>query len=177
MQAQEIYDGIREVLEKIILDMPKRNDEPIFECRARVYYSDDCLNESDEYLGKDTSTVWGELSFEARGGKITDESLCFSLAIDLDKSGRLLEKFTRYDEEIARFENDIRSTLYAPAEAAESADELMAILKARAEEEKQKIIEEYEKTTRTIYRTALLYALAGLTSIIALIIILTRIWG
>lgn len=172
MNHSEIYERIAEVISRVVADMPTRDGEVIFAYRTRVYYSDDMLNETDEYKGKSTSTVWGEISFEARGREITDESLCFSLAVDLDKSGNLLEKYTRMDEELTRFENEVRDTLYTPSELCENADELIELIKARAEEESQKIIDEFEKTTRKIYRKALIIALVALAVIVPLLIFL-----
>ena len=169
----EVYEKIVNTISEALSDMPKNSDgEPLFAYRTRVYFSNDRLEESDEYIGKDTSTVWGEISFEAAGHDITDESLCFSLALDLDKSGMLLERHTVCDEEISRFLNDVKNTLYAPAEACESVDELVALIKRRQEEESQKIIEEFERTTRKIYRKALIIAIIALIIVVPLLIYL-----
>ncbi|MBP3308647.1 MAG: hypothetical protein J6L90_04310 [Clostridia bacterium] len=173
MTYTEVYEKIAQVIGEALSDMPRGSDgEPLFTYQTRVYFSNDKLEESDGYIGRDTSTVWGEISFEAKGGEINDESLCFSLALDLDKSGMLLERHTVLADETARFLSDIRDTLYTPARACENVDELVALIKKRQDEEAQKIIDEFEQMTKKIYRKALIIAIIALVIVVPLLIYL-----
>jgi len=178
MTAYEAKARIDALLEKIENDIPKKDGKPIFTCHKRSFFSDDALKSTEELIPKVTTTVWGEMYFDALGkGRDEEEdeddkgALTFMLAIDI-KGDTVSEKRVTAEDELSRFERSIYDELFAPAEATEDLKGLIALMKEKSERDNERLSNEYQAMVKKFYKRLLIGSLIALAIILPLII-----WG
>ena len=178
MTAYEAKARIDALLNQIEGDIPKRDGKPIFTCHKRSFFSDDALKGTEELIPKVSTTVWGEIYFDALGEERDEESdeddkgaLTFMLAIDI-KGDTVSEKRVSAEEELSRFERSIYDELFAPAAEAEDIGALIALMKEKSERDYENLSKEYQKMVKKFYKRILIGALIALAIIIPL-----AIWG
>ncbi len=178
MTAYEAKAQIDALLTKIEKDIPKRDGKPIFTCHKRSFFSDDALKSSDELIPKASTTVWGEMYFDALGDARDEEAdeddkgaLTFMLAIDI-KGEEVVEKRIKAEDELSRFERSIYDELFAPAEATDDIEALIALMKEKSDRDNQRLTGEYQTMVKKFYKRLLIGSLIALAIILPLVI-----WG
>ena len=178
MTAQEIKAKIDALLKKIEADIPTRDGKPIFTCHKRSFYSDDALKSSEEVIPRVTTTVWGEIYFDALGDARDDEededdkgALTFMVAVDV-KGGEVYEKRITADDALEKFERDIYDGLFKPARDAEDIGALISIMKEKSEQDREAYELEYRALAKKFYKKLLIGSSIALAILLPLII-----WG
>ena len=178
MTAYEAKARIEALLTKIENDIPKKDGKPIFTCHKRCFFSDDALKGSEELIPKVSTTLWGEVYFDALGENRDEEAdeddkgaLTFMMAIDI-KGETVIEKRVKAEDELSRFERSIYDELFAPASTTEDLDSLIALMKEKSERDYEKLSNEYQAMVKKFYKRLLIGSLIALALVIPLII-----WG
>ena len=178
MTAYEAKERIDALLSKIEKDIPKKDGKPIFTCHKRSFFSDDALKSTEELIPKVTTTVWGEIYFDALGdGRDEEEdaddkgALTFMLAIDV-KGEEVSEKRVSAEDELSRFERSIYDELFSPAEQADDVNALVALMKEKSDRDYENLSQEYQKMVKKFYKRLLIGSLIALAIILPLVI-----WG